>query len=81
MVERRTEKPGAIRTRVRFPDVAKDLFSFSSQISVHTFLQCSYSPRVQSHAATSVRTLTIPDTGICTIVWTHENTAHTVMNR
>ena len=40
------------------------------------YLTVPYSPSVQSHASTSVRTLKIPNTGSHTIVWTQENTAH-----
>ena len=40
-------------------------------------LTVSLQPRVQSHAATSVSTLQIPNIGSHTIVWTHGNTAHT----
>ena len=42
---------------------------------MQTFLQCPYSPRVQSHASTAVSMLKIQNTGSHTIVWTHENAA------
>ena len=41
------------------PRCGKGCFS-QSQLSVQTLLRCPYSPRVQSHASTSVRTLKIP---------------------
>ena len=50
---------------------------FLSQLPVQTLLRCPYSPRVQSHAPTSVRTLKIPNTGSHTLVCTDENTART----
>ena len=57
-VERRTV---TLLTQVRFPGAAKDFFfSLSqSQLSVQTLLRCPYTPRVQSHALTSVRALKI----------------------
>ena len=57
LVERPTEKPGAILTRVRVPSAEKEFFT-ESQFSVHTLLRCPYRPRVQSHASTSAHTLT-----------------------
>ena len=56
LVGRPTEKPGTIRTRVRVPGAARDFFP-QSQLSVQTLVRCPYSPRVQSLASTSVRTL------------------------
>ena len=47
------------------------------QLPVQTLLRCLYSPRVQSHALTSARTLKIPSTSSHTTVWTYENTAQT----
>ena len=44
-----------------FTDAARD-FS-PCQLSVQTLLWCPYSPRVQLHALTSVRTLKIPSIG------------------
>ena len=44
---------------------------------MQTLLRCSSSPHVQSRAPTSVGTLKIPGIGRNTIVWTHENSAHT----
>ena len=57
---------------------ARDFLYFLSQTQfpVQTLVRCPYSPCVWSHASTSVRTLTIPNTGSHTIVWTHENTTH-----
>ena len=78
LVERLTEKPGAILTRVRVPSAARD-FS-PSQLPVQTLLRRPYSPCVQSLASTSERTLKIPNTGSHTIVWTHESTAHADRN-
>ena len=71
LVERPTEKPGAILTRVRVPGVARDFCP--SQLPVQTLLRCPYSPRVQSHASTSERTLKIPNAGSHTIAvsYTH----------
>ena len=54
-------------------DAARD-FS-PPQLSVQTLLWCPYSPRVQLHELTSVRTLKIPSIGSHTVVWTHENTS------
>ena len=54
--EGRTERPGAILTRVRVPGASKGRFS-QSPLSVQTLLRCSCSSRVQWHAATSVRAL------------------------
>ena len=48
-----------------------------SRLPVQTLLRCPYSPCVQPHASTSVRTLKIPNAGGYAIVWTHGNTAHT----
>ena len=64
LVERRTEKPGAILTRVPFPGAARLLFFllfwFSSSPRInfqYRFrLRSSYSPRIQSHASRSART-------------------------
>ena len=75
LVERPTEKPGAIPTRVRIPGAARDVYS-KRKLPVLTHLRCSCSPRVQSLASTSVCTVKIPSTGSHTIVWTHKNTAH-----
>jgi len=47
LVERGTEKPGAILTRVRFPVAARDFLSNFSAVCV----AISYSPRVQSHVS------------------------------
>ena len=44
---------------------------------MQTLLRYPYSPRVQSHASTSERTLKIPNTGSHTVVGTDGNTAHT----
>ena len=78
LVERPTEKPGAILRRVRTSGAARD-FS-PSQLPVQTLLRCPHSPGVKSHASISMRTLKIPNTGSHTIVWTHENTTHTDRN-
>ena len=43
------------------------------------YLPCLHSPLVRLHASTSVCTLQIPNTGNHAIVWTHENTAHTLI--
>ena len=54
---------------------------FSPGVNFHCrLLRCPYSPRVQSHTSTSVRTLKIANIGSHTIVWTHENTPHTDRN-
>ena len=71
LVERRTGTP---LRQLRFPGAARDFF-LQSQLSVQTLLRCPHSPRVQSHALTSVRTLKIPSIGSHTVVWTHENTS------
>ena len=43
LIERQTEKPGAILTCVRAPRCGKGFFS-QSQLSVQTLLRCLYSP-------------------------------------
>ena len=68
LVERSTEKPGAILL------VWQGIFH-PSQLSVLTLLRCPYSPCVLSPASTSTCTLKIPNAGSHTIVWTHKNTA------
>ena len=73
-MERPTEKSGTILTRVQVPGAAKD---FSPRVNFQCrLLLCPYSPRVQSRAATSVRTLKMANTGSHTIVWTQEEAAH-----
>ena len=78
LVERPTEKPGAILTRVRVPAAARD---FHPRVKFRCRLSYGVrtAPRAQSHASASVRTLQIPNTGNHAIVWTHENTAHTLI--
>ena len=77
LVEPPTEKTDAVLTRVRVPGAAKvGFFPPQSQLLVFSALRCPYSPRVQSLASTSVRTLKILNTGSHTFVWTHENSAH-----
>ena len=78
MVKRPTEKSGALLTGSS-PRSGKGFFS-ESQLPVHTLLRCPHSPRVQSYASRSVRTLKIPHTGSHTIVWTHKNTKHNDRN-
>ena len=64
---------------VRFPGATRD---FSPRVN----FQCrssgihTYSPHVQKRASTSVRTLQIPNTGCCIIVWTCRNIAHAGRN-
>ena len=70
-VERPTEKNRRSTDAGSSPRCSKGFFS-QSQLSVQTVLLCPYSPRVQSHASTSVCTLTIPNTGSHATVWTHE---------
>ena len=88
-VERPTEKPGAVLTRVRVPGAAREFFFpffFSFLFFPRVNFQCrlSYGVRtascVQSHASASVRTLKIPNTVSRTIVWTQDNTTHTDRN-
>ena len=63
LVERQTEKPGAMLTLVRVPGrYGKDIF-FQSPLSVQILLRCVHSPRVKSHASTSARALTIGNNG------------------
>ena len=70
-VDGRTEKSGAILTlRLQFTGAARD-FLPRVKLSVQTFPRRSYSPRSQSHTSTSVRTLTVSNTGSHTTVWTH----------
>ena len=59
MVERPTEKPGSNTDAGSSPQCRKGFVS-QSQLPVRTLLRCSYSPRVQSHASTSVRALKTP---------------------
>ena len=61
LVERPTETPGAILTRVRVPLEARDVSP--SRLPVQTDLRCPYNHCVKSHATTSVRTLKTPNTG------------------
>ena len=61
-VERRTEKPVATLIQVRVPGAARD-FSPSVSFQCRLSLRCPYSPRVQSRASTSERTLKILNTG------------------
>ena len=79
LVERPTEMPGAILTRVRVPGAARD---FSPRVKVQCRLSYGVrtAHRAQSHASTHVDTLKIPNTGSHTIVWTQESTAHTDRN-
>ena len=49
LLQRRTEKPGAILTWVRIPSAARDFYPYS-QLSMQTLLRCPYSPRVRSRA-------------------------------
>ena len=82
-------------TRVQFPVlVAPYWHGFNSQCCKFSFfslpesastssadsLTVLQSPYTQSYASTSVWTLKIPKTGSHTIVWTHENMAHTDRN-
>ena len=54
--ECRTERPGAVLTGAgSSPRCGRGYFS-QSQLPLQTFLRCPYSPLVQSHASTSVRT-------------------------
>ena len=61
------------------PGCGRGFFS-RGQLSVQTLFRCPLSPRVQSLASTSERTLKIPDINSHMIVWTHENTAHADRN-
>ena len=71
-VERPTQKPGTILTRVRVPGAARDF-----SLSVQTLLLCPYSPRVQSHTSASGRA---PNTGSHIMVWPHDDTVHSDRN-
>ena len=76
-VERPTEKPGTILTRVRVPGEARD---FSAKVNIQCRLSYGVcTAGVQSRSSRPVRTLKIPNTGIHTIVWTHESTAAAVV--
>ena len=75
LVGRPTEKPGAILTLVRVPGAARDFSpraSFQCRLpyGVRAAPECN---RMHQHT----RTFKIPNTGRHTIIWTHENTAHT----
>ena len=78
LVQRLTERPGAILTRARVPCAARDFspradFQCRLSYGVRTAPVCN-----QSHASTSVCTLTIPNSGSHTTVWIRENT-HTLI--
>ena len=74
LVERPTEKPGAILTRVRGPGPARD---FSPRVSFQCRL--SYGVRTAPVCINIVSTLKVPNTGSHIIVWTHKN-VHTGRN-
>ena len=78
LLQRRTEKPGAILTWVRIPSAARDFYPYS-QLPVQTLSRCPYSPRERSHASTSVRTLKIPNTGSHIPLFGHTKIAHTLI--
>ncbi len=78
VLQRRTEKPGAIVTWVRIPSAARD-FSPYSQLSMQTLWRCPYSPRVRARASTSVRTLKIPNTGNHIALFGDRKTLHTLI--
>ena len=72
LVERTTEKPGAMPTRVRIPGAARDFPprpSFQSGLSyaARTAPVCN---RMHPHMCAH------PKTGSRTIVWTHEDCTH-----
>ena len=48
-----------------------------STFSADSLTVCNH---MQSHASTSVLTLKIPNTGSHTVIWTHDNTAHSNRN-
>ena len=78
LVERQTEKPGAILTRFQVP-VRQIIFLPESASSADS-LTVSVHPPCAIACITSVCTLTIPNAGSCTVVWTHKNTTHTDRN-
>ena len=78
LVERQTEKPVAILTRVQVP-VRQIIFLPESASSADS-LTVSVQPPCAVACITSVRTLTLPNAGSCTVVWTQENTTHTDRN-
>ena len=85
-----TGKPGTILTWAQVPQAARDFSPSQPSVRVTVsadslsllllVLWCPYSPRVQPHLSTPVRTLKTTNTGSHTVVWTHENTAHTDRN-
>ena len=77
LVECPTEKPGALLKRVRVPAAAREL---SPKINFRCRLAYGVCVSVQSHASAAVHALKIPNIGSHTIVWTHENAAHTDRN-
>ena len=79
LAERQTKKARHSTGAGWSPRCGKEFFS-QSYLPVQTLLRCPYSPRVQSHAAASVHTLKIPNSGSHTIVWTNENAAPTERN-
>ena len=72
LVERSTEKPGAVLTQVRVPGAGSFfLFVFIPEsISSADSLTVSIKPPVQSHALASVCMIKIPNSGSYTVVWT-----------
>ena len=97
LVERPTEKPGAILIRVRIPDAAFVLFFlflffflflllffsfYPSQLPVQTLTE-SVQPLSEVLCINICAPVKIPKHGQLshTIVWTHENTAHTARTR
>ena len=79
LLERPTEMPGTIPTRVR-ERCGKGCYSHS-QPSVQNLLRCSVQP---GHCATSCMDICAhgknTNTGSPVIVWTHKNTAHNDSN-
>ena len=80
MVQRRTERQGAVQTQVRILCVAMDLFFSKSQLLVQTLLRCSsqYSPRVHLYALVICIYANVKIAKLVAAVpftvWTHENT-------
>ena len=52
-----------------------------SVLLMQTLLRWAFSPRVQTNASTSARTLKIPDTVSHSVVWTHKNISFGASNR
>ena len=67
VLEHLTEKPSTVLTWVRVPGAARDCPP--SQLPGQTLLRCLHSPRIQSHASTSVCTLKSQTLAAILLTW------------